>query len=825
MAPNDSHPTSSPPPPDEQIPTDSTALSWVQLLLDPRGIQTLMATGGGLLSLGLVIWLAVVGVFKDPVIAASGLGLANLGLLAAGVAIATRTRHQLAGRATAMLACLLLPLNLWFYDAQGLITLDGGGHLWLPALVCCVIYAGIARLLKDSLFVYAFVGGVALSGLLFLAGGQVERLWEVLAPSTLLVALGVACLHAERLFPAQARDEAYAAFTRGDFGRAFFRAGHALLATGLVVLLGGRVAGRLYGAVFADLGWFTAPDVATVTRVKLAALGLALAGVYAYAYSRLTVGGKRYSLFAALSLAWSALIGFDLMGIEFTETIGVGLLAVVAIACRLFEPTLRGEGDEAHELLGLTQGLARFTGGAAVVLTTVQLLRGLWMPGVEIVGFSLDFGYLVATSLAATAQGLAIKQSDRTKPNHLVGLGLTTLAASAGLSYITAPPESFALAWRFALLACTPVAWAFLTFPSRTGAFARAAETTALVVLAGLAPYAFFQPALGTIAATGLLAFAFGVVSMQANRPYAAIIAALLLVASGAQAMVVYQVGLHLSLLTLSTLGTTAVVASRLLPSRLEQAAFPGRIAVILGATAGGLLVSNRLLAHEMEAPLLGLLVVQTVLGGVAAWLTRPHEGRRGMIALTVGQLILVGLGVNELSVLSLVQRVELLGTAIGVGMLVVGHLGWRREANHAEGQRGRESFVDANLWVGSLMATAPAAIGLLVIRAGGGEPWWTMLHEVGVLALGLALIGSGFLCRLKATTLTGIVTLTVYLLSLITLINVPDQLQNVAVYLMAGGGALFAGAVLLSVYRDRLLTLPDRIREGEGVFAVLNWR
>src|SRR5690606_16829811 len=187
---------------------------------DPRSLQALMLGGGGLLTLGLVLWLTVIGVFDEPLHAAIGLGLANFALLGAGVGLAARTRYRLAGRATAMLACLLLPLNLWFYDAQGLVTLADGGNLWVPALVCCVVYAGVARGLKDSLFVYAFAAGVAMTGLVFLADGDVARFWEVLAPSTLLVSLGVACIHAERFFPiATDADEP---FSRQNFGLAFF---------------------------------------------------------------------------------------------------------------------------------------------------------------------------------------------------------------------------------------------------------------------------------------------------------------------------------------------------------------------------------------------------------------------------------------------------------------------------------------------------------------------------------------------------------------------------------------------------------------------------
>ena len=36
---------------------------------------------------------------------------------------------------------------------------------------------------------------------------------------------------------------------------------------------------------------------------------------------------------------------------------------------------------------------------------------------------------------------------------------------------------------------------------------------------------------------------------------------------------------------------------------------------------------------------------------------------------------------------------------------------------------------------------------------------------------------------------------------------------------------AFFGAGLLLSVYRDRLRTLPDRFKRREGVFRVLTWR
>lgn len=46
-----------------------------------------------------------------------------------------------------------------------------------------------------------------------------------------------------------------------------------------------------------------------------------------------------------------------------------------------------------------------------------------------------------------------------------------------------------------------------------------------------------------------------------------------------------------------------------------------------------------------------------------------------------------------------------------------------------------------------------------------------------------------------------------------------------IGVYLAAGGAAVFALGVALSMYRERLLELPERMANREGVFRILNWR
>ncbi len=49
--------------------------------------------------------------------------------------------------------------------------------------------------------------------------------------------------------------------------------------------------------------------------------------------------------------------------------------------------------------------------------------------------------------------------------------------------------------------------------------------------------------------------------------------------------------------------------------------------------------------------------------------------------------------------------------------------------------------------------------------------------------------------------------------------------LQSTSVMMMIGGAVFFGVAVLLSVYRDWLLGLPEKVRNGDGLFNVFRWR
>ena len=426
----------------EAIPKKPT---FVEMMLSPQTLRGLMSLGGALLVVGLVVWLWSVGFFDNPVTVATVLGVANAAVLAAGGAVFQYTRHKTAGRALTLLGCVVMPLNLWFYDAQGLITLDQGGRLWVPALVCCVIYAGVARLLKDPTFVYTLAGGVTLTGLLFLADAHVGRFWEVTAPSTLLVVLGMIFIHAERFFPA-----ADGPFSRKNFGLAFFRSGHVVMALGLVVLLVGRLAGRLYDPWLADFGLFVRPEVMSLVSLKLVALMLALGATYSYVYSQVVVEAKgQYVYSAVLTLLWCGVIVLDLLQIPLTLELVMVLTAGFSVAANLagLNAAERKDSGEKNEKSLVSASLAPLgragvSVASGLTLLVVTMAASLYLRARiglvhEFMPYDFSGWYVLATLSAAAACGVGAWVHSRLGRHvlssvHTGALAVTGLFTAAG---------------------------------------------------------------------------------------------------------------------------------------------------------------------------------------------------------------------------------------------------------------------------------------------------------------------------------------------------------------------------------------------------------
>ena len=100
------------------------------------------------------------------------------------------------------------------------------------------------------------------------------------------------------------------------------------------------------------------------------------------------------------------------------------------------------------------------------------------------------------------------------------------------------------------------------------------------------------------------------------------------------------------------------------------------------------------------------------------------------------------------------------------------------------------------------------------------------VLDEIGFFAVSVVLLASGFMFRLRSTTLAGAFYTIVYFALLMLFVPVPwKELNSIAVIITVGGSILFVSGLMLSIYRDRLQSLPERIKRREGIYRVLTWR
>ena len=82
----------------------------------------------------------------------------------------------------------------------------------------------------------------------------------------------------------------------------------------------------------------------------------------------------------------------------------------------------------------------------------------------------------------------------------------------------------------------------------------------------------------------------------------------------------------------------------------------------------------------------------------------------------------------------------------------------------------------------------------------------------------------TGVAWQIRATTLYGGGALAIYLVVMITSLAYRPQVA-VGVYLAAGGALVFGTGIALSVYREKLLKLPEQMSMRKGIFKILKWR
>ena len=285
-----------------------------------------------------------------------------------------------------------------------------------------------------------------------------------------------------------------------------------------------------------------------------------------------------------------------------------------------------------------------------------------------------------------------------------------------------------------------------------------------------------------------------------------------------------YSVDAEYYTLTFALLGLALLVCYRLAIlewTGLVEAAFQCANALMsLSFVAALLITLSRLAARpaQLEFSLVYLLVGLMVLSLLAAWLVKEPACRRWYIVLAIAEAGLTFVTLHMLSHLTLWEKLEIFSIIIGLALLVIGHVGWHRE------QDSQNDLVSFSLFFGSVLVGLPLTIAVLIHRC-QPMPEFSTLNELGMLLAGMILLTTGFIFQLRATTITGVTLLLVYLLALVFYINALENVQTAALWAMVGSAVIFGTGIFLSIYRDRLLTLPEKVQRREGIFRVLSWR
>lgn len=790
----------------------------LERLLSQQSLQWMMAAGAGLLVIGFAVWLWSVGVFENPLVLATAVGGASLSLVGLGIWLLLSTRHHLAGRGLTLLGSLILPLNLWLYDSQGLITLAEGGPLWLPALLCCVIYAAVARLTRDSIFVYTLVGGIALTGTLFLAGAPGNLFWSLIPIAVFMVSLGITCISADSWFL-----DTGTPFSRDKFGKAFFNAGHAALLIGIAVLAAGQFGDFLRDVVSRT---FSTPEAMKVVGGKFCVLGVLIAASLAYFYCGVTRRKNVvFNLMGVLIGAWAVVQTAVVFQIHITLDAGLVALAAFLIGINLIRSFIYRKGE-------LTDGCSMAIGMSALSLMTYVIVQYVSTASGFFAGWiNVAQAVLAASILITLPRFWDTKNSSVANPMLFASsaaIAFAMIAAVYGLGFTQVAYLAAIATVMVLLLAIITLVTSF-SFDDKVSMVANAMTCVALVFWVG----SIFVTGVGftstvSIAIAMLSLINCGILTFKSCDRLSIVTGAVCSKIFVAQMVLLFDLtNGYAIVIAIMLVGLALVIAARMMAkanSKFEAQQtvhHAGNGLVCVAAIGASLFALTALAAGGAAFSHLALVLIQLVSLGIATTCTKDIGWRRGFL---VSAITIVGTAIAlviNLSTLTIFQRVEIFSIAVGIFMVALGYIGWSRESKGF-----KSDAVSFNLIVGSWVLVAPFVVGIIGDRmAESTVDAWRYIHEIGGLTVALALLGSGILCRVRSTTISGGTLLSVFVASVVLLINIPDQLQQTSVLMMIGGGLFFATSILLSVYRENLMKLPEKIRSGKGVFQILKWR
>jgi hypothetical protein len=806
-----------------------------EALLDPRSIQWMLMLGGGLVVLGLVILLVSLGFFQNKETVAIAMGIGSLAILGGGWYVTLKTRYHTAGQALTFLGCVVAPLNLWFYHAQGLIRVDE--NLWMGGVVCCLIYIATVYVLRDPLFMYAVELGATLTAMLLLAdlGWFADTTYQCL----FLVSMGLASIHFERAFPPGPDGT----FTRERFGMPLFWSGHAQLALGLLILLGTQAAGWLFRPYRHFWNWTWAGN--TVSQHWELAGAIWLAGVYGYLYSDLVVRRVGiYTYIAAFCLLMS-----EISFVWRLEAEGViAVLAATALAANLIRQQFKDTNEKVNRAVPpLALGLSALP----VLLGVIIHLRAT---SVLFVGTSFAstggpwfVAAMVFVALCNRASAFLFRRDEpTTSAVYFFFSAGSAIVAAAGLLQICEVTNGLTQAAWLMLIPIAYLIGARLWMghsPERPLVWVSHTASAVILVPVLLASAYILGESVFSSVYGHLDNLMLGIVFSEAAVFYtlAGIFrkrSANVYFAAASTCIALWQfikygdlIGDAYYTMLYAVLGLAVLAAGRALgleevqafneygdPKRSMRgrglALFQSGSAILcvalLGAFFQGL---ANLTGQQVDWPRFYAMSLATIVSYVAITIVPTRDWRRlywttslaltGLCCLT----LLVKLG------LTLPQKIEIFCVVIGIALIIGGYIGRFRETD-ADASDG----LVMGLWTGSLLVAFPLAIAVCFWRFYQGDPSWQ--DELAIVVLTILMLVTGFSWRVQATTVIGGGTLFLYLCQFVY-----SPARGPGTYLAIGGAVVFGFGLVLSMYRDKLLALPDRIAKREGVFQIMGWK
>ena len=818
-----------------------------EALLDPRSIQWMLMLGGGLLVLGAIIWLVSKKVFDDPKVLALALGIGSLAILGGGWWLELKTRFRTAGQALTFLGCIVAPLNLWFYDAQNLITIEG--NLWVGGVICCLIYAATVYVLRDPLFMYAVEGGITLT-LLLLA--NMSKITDTSFLCLFLTSIGLISIHAERAFPPGEEGK----FTRRRFGMPLFWSGHAQLGSALLILLGTQCAARVFDPERHLMDWTWQGNL--LSHHSLLAGGLWLAGMYGYFYSDLVV--RRVGVYTYIA-------AFCLLMAEITLVWGrlqaegvIAVLAVTALVANLVRQQMKDTNEKLNRAIPpLALGLSALPVvlGMGIHLRATSVLAQYLVRGYETGWLFVAVMVVVAVCNRISAY-LFRRDEPKTSAIYFFFSGGSLIVAAAGLLRQIGVLDGLQQAGLLMLIPLALLIAARLWrghSPERPLVWVAHAATGVILVQALFASMDIlgevFQPVqqhpdnllLGAIFSEAALFYVLaGIFRKRSANVYFASVAA----CAALWQFVGYSGKIEHQYYTMlyAVLGIAVLAGGRALgiekvatydADGAKGEALRGRGLALFQSGNSILFVALLAAGWQTLAYLarqtagwgtLSALLLTTVASYVAIAIVPAGNWRRLYWTSSFALTGLCLLTLNFLSVLNGWQKLEVFCVVMGTVLIVAGYIGRFREA--AAGTAGGPSGADSGdslglgLWIGSLLVTGPLTIGLCYWRFGEGMIHWP--EELAIVVFTILMLVTGLSWQIKATTVAGSGALFFYLLIVIGHLAYMPQVAT-GVYLVVGGSLVFGAGLVLSIYRDKLLALPDRIAKREGVFQVIGWR